>query len=120
MSLPRDWVEVFVWTGHDKGYGRSSSWELRCLDCAVHFSPGGVWIDYIRPGLEDGSLIDAAQVCLRWIAERWTMAANGASVVDNRAGITFGVEFHGMLQRWWWMFRRLVLCRYVTFRMSSD
>ena len=31
MSLPRDWVEVFVWTGHDKGYGRSSSWELRYL-----------------------------------------------------------------------------------------
>ena len=29
MSLPRDWVEVLVWTGHDKGYGRSSGWELR-------------------------------------------------------------------------------------------
>ena len=33
-----------------------------CLDCAVDFSPGGVWIGYIRPGLEDGSLIDAALV----------------------------------------------------------
>ena len=31
MSLPRDWVEVFVWTGHDEGYGRSSGWELRYL-----------------------------------------------------------------------------------------
>ena len=29
MSLPRDWVEVFVWTGLDKGYCRSTSWELR-------------------------------------------------------------------------------------------
>ena len=28
MSLPRDWVEVFEWTGHDKGYCRSSGWEL--------------------------------------------------------------------------------------------
>ena len=25
------------------------------LDCEVDFSPGGVWIDYIRPGLEDVS-----------------------------------------------------------------
>ena len=31
MSWPRDWVEVFVWTGHDKGYCRSSGWELRYL-----------------------------------------------------------------------------------------
>ena len=41
MSLPRDWVEVLVWTGHDKGYGRSSGWELRYLPqlyppCVVH------------------------------------------------------------------------------------
>ena len=28
-----------------------------CLDCAVDFSPGGAWIGYMRPGLEDGSLI---------------------------------------------------------------
>ena len=104
------------------------------MDCAVDFSPGGVWIGYIRPGLEDGLLIVAVpvtgslvsstlfscrdvyctagfssdwtfcgtdcvlfagyQVCLRWIAERWTMAANGASVVDDRAGIMFGVELY--------------------------
>ena len=31
MSLPRDWVEVFVWTGHDKGYCRSTGRELRYL-----------------------------------------------------------------------------------------
>ena len=214
MSLPRDWVEVFVWTGHDTGYCRSSGWELwylprmfppcvvdrladylteikvpawsfvlsgdmdnstrrcvcirgtplgvfsagrisftligcracvgcsvscsdwPCLDCAVDFSPGGVWISYIRPGLEDGSLIDATpvtgslvsstlfscrdvyctagfssywtfcgtdsvllagyhyQVFLRQITEHWNMTANGASVVDDRAGITFGVELY--------------------------
>ena len=34
------------------------------------------------------------QVLLQWIAERWTMDANGFSVVDNRAGITFGVELY--------------------------
>ena len=104
-----------------------------CLDCAVDFSSGGVRIGYIRPGLEDGSLIDAAPVtgslvssagtcialldfllighfvvwtvsCLldmkcvssvsRWIAERWTMAANGTSVVDDRAGIRLVVELY--------------------------
>ena len=31
MSLPRNWVEVFVWTGHDQGYCRSTCWELRYL-----------------------------------------------------------------------------------------
>ena len=104
------------------------------MDCAVDFLPGGVWIGYIRSGLEDGSLIVAVpvtgslisstlfscrdvycttgfssdwtfcgtdcvlpagyQVCLHWIAERWTMAANGASVEDVRAGIMFGVELY--------------------------
>ena len=33
-----------------------------CSDCAVDFSPGGVWIGYIWPGLCDESLIDAAPV----------------------------------------------------------
>ena len=31
---------------------------------------------------------------LQKIAERWTMDANGFSVVDNRASITFGVELY--------------------------
>ena len=31
---------------------------------------------------------------LQKIAERWTMDANSFSVVDNRAGITFGVELY--------------------------
>ena len=34
------------------------------------------------------------QVLLQKIAERWTMDANGFSVVDNRVGITFGVELY--------------------------
>ena len=140
MSLACDWIEVFVWTGHDEGSCRSTSWELwylpriyqpcvvnrlggylteikvpglglvlsedknnsarwcvcmrqtplgvsfagrisltligcracvcgsvncsdwPCLYCAVDFSPGGVWIDYIRPGLEAVSLLVAAPV----------------------------------------------------------
>ena len=45
MSLPRDWVEVFVWTGHDKGYCRSSGWELRYLS---RMYPPCVWLaDYL-------------------------------------------------------------------------
>ena len=121
--------------GHRACLGGSvshSDWS--CLDCAVDFSPWGVWIGYIRPDLEDGTLIDAApvtwslvastlfscrdvyctagfssdwtfcgtdrvlpagyQMCLHWIAEHWTMAASGASVVDDRAGIMFGVELY--------------------------
>ena len=31
---------------------------------------------------------------LQWIAERWTMDASGFSVVDNCAGVTFGVELY--------------------------
>ena len=102
------------------------------LDCAVDFSPGGVWIDYISPGLKDVSLMDAApvtgslissalfvcldvyctagfssywtfcgtdcvllagcQLLLRRVSKRWTMATNGAAVVEDRVGITFGFE----------------------------
>ena len=32
------------------------------MDCAVDFSPGGVWIGYIRQELWDRSLTDAAPV----------------------------------------------------------
>ena len=118
--------------GRRASVGGSVGWS--CVDCAVDISPGGVWIDYIRPGLEDGTLIDATpvtgslvsstlfscrdmfctagfssnrtfcgtdwvlpagyQVFWQWIAERWTMAASGVSVVDDRAGITFGVELY--------------------------
>ena len=62
------------------------------------------------------------QVLLQKIAERWTMDANGFSVVDNCAGITFGVELY---VPWdapeaWLMFLRLVWCRCVMFQMLSD
>ena len=113
-----------------------------CMDGAVDISPGGFWIDYIWPGLEDGQSIVAApvtgslvsstlfrcrdvydsarsaliltfcgtdwvlpagyQVLLQKISERWAMNADGLSVVDNRAGVTLGVEHcmsHGMLRR---------------------
>ena len=42
----------------------------------------------------DWVLLAGYQVVLQRIAERWTMDANGFSVVDNRAGITFGVELY--------------------------
>ena len=99
------------------------------VDGAVDISPGGFWIDYIRPGMEVGQSIAAAPIVsstlfscrdgtcsagstLNWtccgtdwilpagyqvlqkIANRWTIDANGFSVVDNCAGITFGVELY--------------------------
>ena len=212
IYLARDWVEVFVWTGHDEVCCRSTGWELqylpwiyppgvvdrlggylteikvpglglvlsedkdhiarRCacmcrtplgvfsvgrislrligcracvgglvncsdwlrMDCVIDFLPGGVWINYIRPGLEDVSLIVAApvtgslvssalfvclsvhctagfssywtfcgtdcvlltgsQLFLRRVSECWTVATNSAAVVEDRAGITFGVELY--------------------------
>ena len=104
------------------------------MDGAVDISPGGFWIDYIRPGLEDGQSIVTApvtgslvsstlfscrdvyytarsgliltfcgkdwvlpagyKVLLQKISERWTMDVDGLSVVDNHAGVTFGVELY--------------------------
>ena len=104
------------------------------VDCAIDFSPGGVWIGYIRQELWDRSLTDAAPVTgslvfsalfgclgvycavgftscrticstdcvllagfglsLRWVSEYWTMATEGAALVEDRAGITFGVELY--------------------------
>ena len=150
--------------GHRASVGGSvgcSDWPR--VDGTVDISAGGIWIDYIRPDMGDGTLIDAApvtgslvpstlfscrdvfctagstsnwtfcgtdwvlpagyQVFLQWISQRWTMDASGFSVVDNRAGITFGVELYvpwNAPRRRWWMFRRLVLCRFVTFQMSLD
>ena len=102
------------------------------MDCVVDFSPGGVWIGYIRQELWDRSLTDAAPVTgslvfsalfgcldvycaagftscrafcsmdcvllagfglsLRRVSKYWTIATEGAALVENRAGITFGVE----------------------------
>ena len=42
--------------------GSVSCSDWSCVDCAVDFAPGGVWIGYIRLGLEDGTLIDATPV----------------------------------------------------------
>ena len=121
--------------GHQASVGSSlgcADWSH--VDGAVDMSPGGVWIDYIRPGLENGQSIVAVpvagslvsstlfscrdvtctarssliwticgtdwvlpagyQVLLQKITECWTMDANGFSVVDNRAGVTFGVELY--------------------------
>ena len=104
------------------------------MDCAVDFSPGGVWIGYLRQELWDRSLTDVAPVTgslvfsallgcldvyfaagftlcrtfcsmdcvllagfglsLRRVSEYWTMATEGAALVENRAGITFGVELY--------------------------
>ena len=146
--------------GHRASVGGSvgcADWSR--VDGTVDISPGGFWIDYIRPGLEDGQSIVAApvtgshvsstlfscrdvictagstlnwtfygtdwvlpagyQVLLQKIAERWTMDANGFSVVDNRVGITFGVELYvpwDAPEAVVWMFLRLVWCRCVTFQ----
>ena len=54
--------------------------------CATGFSSDWTFCgtDWVLPA--------GYQVCLHCIAERSTMAASGASVVDDRAGIMFGVE----------------------------
>ena len=104
------------------------------VDCGVYFSPGEVWIGYIRTGLWTDSLIDAAPVngslldsalsdclielCTAGFYSMWTfcrthpvllaglvlsvrrvnnivnMAADGAALVEARAGVTFGVELY--------------------------
>ena len=69
-------------------------------------------------------MLAGCQLFLRRIIERWTMPTNGASVVEDRAGITFGVEQYVP-----WdapeavvdiIFHRLVSYRCDTFRMSFD
>ena len=55
MSLARDWVEVFVWTGHDEGCCHSTGWELRYLPriyppCVVD-RLGGYLTEIKVPGL---------------------------------------------------------------------
>ena len=108
--------------------------ECTRVDCAVDFSPGGVWIGYIRREPWNRSLTDATPVTgslvfsalfgcldvycateftlcrtfcspdcvllagfglfLRRVGEYWTMAMEGAALVENRPGITFGVELY--------------------------
>ena len=88
-------------------------------DCAVDFSSGEVGISYIRPGLWNDSLIDAAPVTgsliysafsafcstdfvllagfvlyILWVDDCRTMAPDGAELAEVRAGITFGVKLY--------------------------
>ena len=75
MSLARDWVEVFVWTGHDEGSCcRSTGWELRYLPriyppCVVN-RLGGYLTEIKVPGLglvlsEDRNNSTRRCVCMR-------------------------------------------------------
>ena len=55
MSLARDWVKVFVWTGNDVGSCRSTGWDLRYLPriyppCVVN-RLGGYLTEIKVPGL---------------------------------------------------------------------
>ena len=45
-----------------RGGGSVDCFDWQRVDCAVNFSPGEVWIGYIRTGLWTNSLIDAAPV----------------------------------------------------------
>ena len=51
---------VIGWIACGGGPVDCSDWTR--VDCAVDFSPGGVWIGYIREELWDGSSTDAAPV----------------------------------------------------------
>ena len=87
-----------------------------CMLGTVDNPPGGVWINFIRCTLEDSQSIVAVtvtrdaifgivcgtdwvlpagyQVLLPEYAECGTMDADGFSIVDNRACVTFGVELY--------------------------
>ena len=78
-----------------------SDWpRVYCAECAVDFSPGEVWIGYISAAgftscwtfcSTDCVLLAGFGLSLRRVSECWT---NGAALVENRAGITFGVELY--------------------------
>ena len=68
MSLSYDWDEVFVWTGHDEGYGRFSGWELRYL-----------------PRLYSPLVVDRVTDCLTEIKVRgWSRALSGDMYTGTR------------------------------------
>ena len=64
-----------------------SDWS--CLDCAVDFSPGGVWIGYIRPGLEAGSLIVAAPVTGSLVSSTFRMSSDLLVIVRAQRRVMF-------------------------------
>ena len=91
------------------------------LDCAVDFSPGGVWINYIRPGPEDVSLIVAAPVtgslissalfvcvdvyCTAGFSLYWTLCGTDCRCLVSSCRLC------GILRKRSWIFRRLVSSR---------
>ena len=60
LSAGRIPLMVIGWIACGGGLVDCSDWTL--VDCAVDFSPGGVWISYIRDELWDRSSTDAAPV----------------------------------------------------------
>ena len=54
----------------------------------------------------------------RRVSECWTMATDGAALVENRAGITFGV--HGIPRMLWWISSRRVRALAVYAGCRSD
>ena len=63
------------------------------FSCRDVFCTAGSTLNWTFCGT-DWVLPAGYHVLLQKIAERWTMDANGFSVVDNHAGITFGVELY--------------------------
>ena len=63
------------------------------FSCRDVFCTAGFTLNWTFCGT-DWVLPAGYQVLLQRIAERWTMDVNGFSVVDNGAGITFGVELY--------------------------
>ena len=125
LSAGRIRLMVIGWFTCGGGPVDCSDWTW--VDCVVDFSPGGVWIGYIRQELWDRFSTDAAPVTgslafsamfgcldllqcrtfcitdcvllagfglsLRRGSKYWTMATEGAALVENRAG-WFGVELY--------------------------
>ena len=61
-----------------------------CLDvyCAAAFASCRIFCS------TDGVLLAGFGLSFRRVSECWTMATEGAALVENRAGITFGVELY--------------------------
>ena len=83
--------------------GSEGHTDWMCAPGAVDNPPGGVWIDFIRSTVGDSQSIVAVPVTGSLVsptlfscrdADFGTMDADGFSIVDNRAGVTFGVELY--------------------------
>ena len=58
----------------------------------------------------DCVLLAGFGLSFRRVSECWTMATDGAALVENRAGITFGVELYVPWDALWWISSRRVSC----------